>query len=67
MTTSDRQPAYRAYILDSNGHIKLAHHLTCETYDQAIAAAQEYVDGHAVELWDRGRKVTCFPPVERTE
>ena len=67
LISSASQPAYRAYILDRDGHIKLAHPLACETDEQAIAAAQQYLDGHAVELWDRGPKIALFPPIERTE
>jgi hypothetical protein len=67
VSSSASQPAYRAYTLNRDGHIKLAHPLACETDEQAIAAAQQYVDGHAVELWDRSRKIALFPPIERAE
>jgi hypothetical protein len=67
VSPSASQPAYRAYILDRDGHIKLAHPLACETDEQAIAAAQQYVDGHTVELWDRSRKIALLPPIEPTK
>jgi hypothetical protein len=64
---SASQPAYRAYILNRDGHIKLAHPLACEADEQAIAAAQQYVDGHAVELWDGSRKIAFFPPLSLSD
>ncbi len=67
MPPSASQPAYRAYILDSDRRIRLAHELACETDEQAIAAAQAYVDGHAVELWDKSRRIAYFPPIKPTE
>jgi hypothetical protein len=41
--------------------------LTCETDEQAIAVAREYVDGYAVELWDKTRKIAHFSPIQPIE
>ncbi|WP_262028123.1 hypothetical protein [Microvirga sp. Mcv34] len=56
-----RHPVYRAYVIDSNGGILIAHALTCQTDDEAISKAREYANGNAVELWDRGRKIAFIP------
>lgn len=60
-------PIYRAYIISPGGGILLAHNLNCGTDEQAIRKAREYTDGHAVELWDRSRKIASFPPNRRSE
>jgi hypothetical protein len=67
MTVPASQPTYRAFLVNAAGRIYFAHVLDCETDEQAIAAAQKYVDGTGVQLWDRSRKIAEFPPVKRTE
>jgi len=54
--------SYRAYLLDADGHIIDRIDLTCGDDESAKARVQEFVDGHAVELWDGGRKVATFEP-----
>jgi hypothetical protein len=51
-------PEYRAYILDSDRHIKGCEPLICTDDAAAIVAAKRLVDGHDVELWQGARKVT---------
>ena len=46
---------YRAYLLDSSGHIFLAFEIDSPNYESAIEAARQYVDGHDVELWQEAR------------
>jgi hypothetical protein len=56
---------YRAYILGIDGHrfIKVAGFLSDHPDDAtAMAAAKQLVDGHDVELWDRGRFVARLSP-----
>jgi hypothetical protein len=62
MSALTSQPAYRAFLVNPDGRIHAAHVLNCETDEQAIAAAQKYVDGCGVQLWDQGRKIAEFPP-----
>ena len=46
---------YRVYLVDKAGHFHGVRVLQdCETDDQAIATADQYVDGCDVQLWDRG-------------
>ena len=50
--------AYRAYLVDQAGHFHGVRPLDgCTSDDEAIAMAKRYVDGCAVELWDRARLV----------
>jgi len=53
---------YRAYIIGPDGHIQDRLDLFCKTEDEAKVKAKQLVDGHAVELWDRARKITRFEP-----
>jgi len=53
---------YRAYIIGPDGHIQHRLDLFCETEDEAKVKAKQLVDGHAVELWDRARKIVRFEP-----
>ena len=67
MTAPTSQPAYRAYLVNAAGHIYAVRELNCRTDEEAKAAAQEYVDGCGVELWDQGRKIAVFPPTEAAD
>ena len=53
---------YRAYIIASDGHIRDRIDLFCESDEEAKERAQQLVDGHAVELWDEGRRIAVFEP-----
>jgi len=57
----DIMHAYRAYIIGDDGHVKKRFDLPCENDEDAVERAKQLVDGHAVELWDMGRKIATFP------
>ena len=58
-------PGYRIYRVDEEGHITgLAAEITCDTDDQAIERSRQYVDGLAVEVWNRARLVKRLEPDE---
>jgi hypothetical protein len=48
---------YRAYTLDDKGHIVCVYELNACDDEDAIAQAQQYVDGHDIEVWQKGRKI----------
>jgi hypothetical protein len=52
---------YRVYRIDASGHVLgVPDVIECED-DAARIKAQAYVDGCAIEVWDRARKVAAFP------
>ena len=51
---------YRAYIVGSDGHFKTFEAIDAADDEQAIATAQQFVDGHNVEVWQLDRKVTIL-------
>ena len=51
---------YRAYIIDTAGHIVRRVDLFCPDDDAATKEAQELVDGHDVELWQLDRRIAEF-------
>jgi antitoxin (DNA-binding transcriptional repressor) of toxin-antitoxin stability system len=56
---------YRAYVLGIDGHrfIKAKDFLSDHSDDAAaLNAAKQLLDGHEVELWDRGRLVARLSP-----
>ena len=56
-------PGYRIYRVDEEGHIKgLAHEVTCDTDEQAVELARQYIDGLAIEVWNRARLVKRLDP-----
>lgn len=50
-------PDYRAYLIGSDGHFYKSVALEMPDDAAAIAAAEQLVDGHDVELWQRERKI----------
>ncbi|MEH2553617.1 hypothetical protein V1286_001146 [Bradyrhizobium algeriense] len=52
--------AYRAYLIGWNGHIVHRVDIECDDDEAAKERAKLLVDGHDVELWDGGRKITEF-------
>jgi hypothetical protein len=36
----------------------------CEDDDAVLIKAQQYIDGHAAEIWDEARKVAFIPSDE---
>ena len=51
---------YRAYFIGSDGHFIGAKIIPCDDDDSAITAAQQLVNGEAVELWHGSRKIATF-------
>jgi hypothetical protein len=56
----DSMAEYRAYIIGDDGHFIRAVDLICRDDETAINEAQQFVDGHDVELWQLDRKVGTF-------
>ena len=57
-------PQYRAYKLDSNGHVKLPHVFECDDDTGALDYANKLSKDSAasVELWQRARLVGRVDP-----
>jgi hypothetical protein len=53
-------PEYRVYIVGSDGHFFNSVEIECADDAEATEKAQQLVDGHDVELWQRDRKVVTF-------
>ena len=51
---------YRAYVVGSDGHVKLRVDLICADDDAAKERAKALVDGHDIELWQLDRKIAEF-------
>ena len=51
-------PEYRAFIIGQDGHFKKAIEFEADNDLIAINHAQQYVDGHDVELWQLDRRVS---------
>jgi hypothetical protein len=51
---------YRAYIVGSDGHIFNRVELMCDNDPEAVRLAEQLVDTHDVELWQRDRLVRTF-------
>ena len=50
-------PEYRVYIVGSDGHFHDSVPLECADDTEAMKHAEQLVDGHDVELWNRARFV----------
>lgn len=49
---------YRAYVTDENGRFQRVRPLPeCTTDDEAMTAAEKFVDGSTIEVWERARRV----------
>jgi hypothetical protein len=53
---------YDAYFIGDDGHITNRVAFFAVTDEEAKERAKRLVDGHAVELWQEGRKVATFDP-----
>jgi hypothetical protein len=51
---------YRAYVIGPDGRFQNVVVLDCVDDSAAIASAKRLVDGHAVELWQLGRRIARF-------
>jgi hypothetical protein len=48
---------YRVYIVGDHGHFINAVEIDCADDAEATAKAQQLVNGHDVQLWQRGRRL----------
>jgi hypothetical protein len=46
-------PEYRVYVIGRDGHFQSSVPLECANDDVAKKEAEQLVDGHDVELWQR--------------
>jgi hypothetical protein len=60
MQGSGNMPEYRIYIIGSDRHFHSAVPLECDNDSEARRRAEELVDGHDIELWQRDRKIATF-------
>ncbi len=59
-STYNRQPTYRAFHLDADGHVLRAVIIDALNDSDAVELAHKLVAGHAIELWDRERVIGKF-------
>ena len=52
---------YRLYVLDHTDQVVKAVDLVCVDDSDACLTASNFVDGHAVELWQSARMVARLP------
>ena len=50
-------PTYRAYLIDKDNRIRSFKTIDAESDEAALAAAEEFLDGHDVEVWLLDRMV----------
>jgi hypothetical protein len=50
-------PTYRAYLIDKDNRIRTFKTIDAESDEEALAAAEEFLNGHDVEVWLRDRMV----------
>ena len=56
-------PTYRIYTLSKDEHIDRAPLLIdCPDDEAAIEKARQFLDGHALEVWDQQRKIGRLEP-----
>ena len=53
-------PDYRVYMVGSDGHFVNVVPLECADDEEAKTKAEQLVDGHDIELWQRDRKIAMF-------
>jgi hypothetical protein len=51
---------YRVYVVGSDGHFQQAIPLDCADDAEAVAKAEQLVDGHDIELCQLDRKIATF-------
>lgn len=52
---------YRAFLIDANGHVVKRHDFEAADDTQAMTAAELYIDGHDIEIWQLDRIVGKLP------
>ena len=55
-------PAYRAYFIDKDDRVESFKPVDAESDEEALAAAEQLVDGHDVEVWLLDRMVGRLSP-----
>jgi hypothetical protein len=45
---------------DAGHHVVGIKDIECQTDTEATEEAKQFVDGHAIEVYERGRFITCF-------
>jgi hypothetical protein len=48
---------YRVFVLNAGGHVTTRHDFEADDDVQAVQIAQQYVDGHDVQVWQRDRMI----------
>jgi hypothetical protein len=56
---------FRAYIVGEDGHFIRSVELVCPDEEVAKQYAEQLVDGHDVELWQAGRRISLFKKKSR--
>jgi len=51
---------YRAYVIGPDGHFLWSNEFVAADDDAAREHAQQFVDGHDIELWNGGRFVATL-------
>ena len=51
---------YRAYIMGPDGHIKDRIEFSSKDDETAKKHAEQYVDGHDIELWHQDKEIAEF-------
>ena len=51
---------YRAYVMGPDGHIKDRIEFWSKDDEKAKEQAEQYADGHDVELWHRDKKIAEY-------
>jgi hypothetical protein len=55
-------PHYRIYVTTTDGHVTApATVIECDDDQEAIAKAERFINGRAVELWEGARFIVRFP------
>jgi hypothetical protein len=57
-----KMSGHYAYFIGDDGHIRNRVAFFAVTDEEAKERAKRLVDGHAIELWQEGRKVATFDP-----
>jgi hypothetical protein len=53
-------PGYRLYIVGTDGRFSNVEVIESANDQEAIEKSRQLIDGHDLELWDRGRRVARF-------
>jgi len=53
---------YRVFVIGPDGYVRDRYDLSCADEVEARERAEQLVDGHDVELWQRDRKIETYRP-----